>query len=94
MKDAFSLPHIDETLDCLSGSKIFTFLNLKLVYWQVELDEASKPLTAFTMGPLGFCECVCMPFGLTNVPARFQHLIETCLGDLYLNGYIHYLDDK
>ena len=26
-------------------------LDLKSRYWQMELDEEAKPLTAFTMGP-------------------------------------------
>ena len=58
IKDAYSLPRIEESLDCLNGSKIFTSLDLKSGYWQVELDEDSIPLTAFTVGPLGFYECV------------------------------------
>ena len=57
------------------------------------MDEESKPLTAFTVGPLGFYECKRMPFGLTNAPATFQRLMETCLGDLNLNWCIIYLDD-
>ena len=57
IKDAYSLTHIDETLDCLSGATIFTSLDLKSVYWKVEMEEESKPLTAFTVGPLGFYEC-------------------------------------
>ena len=43
VEDAYSLPRIDETLDCFNGSEILTSLNLKSGYWQVELDEASKP---------------------------------------------------
>ena len=93
IKDAYSLPRIEETLDCLGGSIIFTSLDLKSGYWQVEMDEASKPLTAFTIGPLGFYECERMPFGLTNAPTTFQRLMESCLGDLYLNWCIIYLDD-
>ena len=51
VKDAYSLPHIDETLNSLQGSQWFSSLDLKSGYWQVEMDEKSKPLTAFTMGP-------------------------------------------
>ena len=93
IKDAYSLPRIEETLDCLTGAQIFSSLDLKSGYWQVELEESSKPLTAFTVGPLGFYECDHMPFGLTNAPATFQWLMETCLGDLHLNWCIIYLDD-
>ena len=87
------MPCIDETLDCLGGATIFTSLDLKSGYWQVEMEEESKPLTAFTVGPLGFYECEHVPFGLTNVPATFQHLMENCLGELHLSWYIIYLDD-
>ena len=58
IKDVQSLPRIEDTLDCLDGVTIFTSLDLQSVYWQVELTEASRPLTAFTIGILGFCECV------------------------------------
>ena len=34
-----------------------------------------------------------MPFRLTNVPATFQWLMETCLGELHLQWCIIYLDD-
>ena len=30
------------------------------------------PLTAFTIGPLGFYECVHMPFGLTNATGHIS----------------------
>ena len=66
---------------------------LKSGYWQVELEEKAKPLTTFTMGPLGFWECECMSFGLTNAPATFQRLMESCLDEVHLNCCIIYLDD-
>ena len=93
INDAYSLPHIDKTLDSLQGSQWFSSLDLKLGYWQVKMDEESKPLTMFTMGPLGFYEHKRMPFGLTNTPATFQRLMETCLRDLNLHWCNIYLDD-
>ena len=35
VKDAYNLPRIDETLDYLNGSKIFTSFNLESGYWQL-----------------------------------------------------------
>ena len=93
IKDAYSLPRIEETLDCLNGACIFTSLDLKSGYWQVEMDEKSIPYMAFTVGPLGFYKCIHMPFGLTNAPTTFQRLMESCLGELHLQYSIIYLDD-
>ena len=76
------------------SSNGFSLLNLKSGHWQVRMDEESKPLTAFTVGPLGFYKCERMPFGLTNAPATFQQLMETCIGDLNLNWCIIYLDER
>ena len=93
IKDAYSLPRIEDSLDCLDGAQIFTSLDLKAGYWQVEMSEESIPYTAFTVGPLRFYKCVQMPFGLTNAPATFQRLMESCLGDLHLKHCIIYFDD-
>ena len=93
IKDAQSLPRIEDFLDCLDGATIFTGLDLQLGYWLVEMTEDSKPLTTFTVGPLGFYKCVQMPFGLTNALATFQHLMETCLREIHLKWCIIYLDD-
>ena len=57
------------------------------------MDEESKPLTAFTMGLLGFYEFKRMPFELNNAPATFQRLMETCLGDINLHWCIIYLNN-
>ena len=60
IKDAHLLPHIGETLDSLQGSQWLSSLDLKFGYWQVEMEKESKPLTGFTVGLLGFCECECL----------------------------------
>ena len=91
--DAYLLPQTDETLDSIQGSQWFFSLDLKSGYWQVKMDEESKPLTAFTVGLLGFYKCERMPFRLTNAPTTFTRLMDMCLGDLNLHWCIIYLDD-
>ena len=93
VKDAYSLPKIESILDSLTGAQIFSTLDLKAGYWQVEMAEECKAYTDFTCGPLGFYECDTMPFGATNAPATFQRLMHDCLGDLNMNWCIVYLDD-
>ena len=91
--DSYAIPRIEETLDALHGAKWFSVLDLKSSYWQVEVEESDRHLTAFQVGTLGFFECNRMPFGLSNAPATFQRLMETCMGDHYLNYCLLYLDD-
>ena len=93
VKDAYSLPRIESILDSLGGAQIFSTLDLKAGYWQVEMAEECKAYTAFTCGPLGFYGCDTMPFGATNAPATFQRLMHDCLGELNMNWCIVYLDD-
>ena len=62
IKDSYSLPRIGDALDSLNGAVWSTALDLKSGYWQVEMDEVSKPLIAFTVGLLGLYECDHMPF--------------------------------
>ena len=93
VKDAYSLPRIESILYSLGGDQIFSTLDLKAGYWQVEMAEECKAYTAFTCGPLGFYECDTMPFGATNAPATFQRLMHDCLGELNMNWCIVYLDD-
>ena len=57
------------------------------------MEENCKALTTFTVGPLGLYECDRMPFGITNPPYMFHHLMRSCLGNLQLQNCIIYLDD-
>ncbi|MCW4250032.1 MAG: RNase H-like domain-containing protein [Candidatus Thiodiazotropha endolucinida] len=93
IKDAYTLPRIDDTIDTLLGAKFFSKLDLRSGYWQVEIDEADKYKTAFTVGNLGFFECNRMAFGLTNAPATFQRLMERCMGEMNLKECLIFLDD-
>ena len=63
IKDAYALPNLEETFSALTGSKWFSVLDLKSVYYQIEVEETDKPKTAFVC-PLGFWEFNRMPQGI------------------------------
>ena len=92
-KDSYPLPRIQEALESLVGAGHFSCLDLKLGFWQIKMEEASKQYTAFTVGNLGIFECDCMLFWLCNAPATFQRLMQNCLGGLNLIYCLIYLDD-
>ena len=92
-KDSYPLPRIQEALESLVGAGHFSCLDLKLGFWKIKMEEASKQYATFTVGNLGFFECNHMPFGLCNVLATFQMLMQNCLGELNLIYYLIYLDD-
>ena len=66
---------------------------MKSSYYQIEIEEAHKERTAFTVEPLGFFKFNRLSFGLCNSPATFQRIMETCLGDLNMQICVIYLDD-
>ena len=75
-KDSYSLLRIQEALESLVGAGHISCLDLNLGFWQIKMEEASKQYTAFMTGNMGFFEHNHMPFGLCNVPARFQQLMQ------------------
>lgn len=92
VKDAFPLPRIEETLECLSGAKLFSSLDMAHGYFQVSLHEDSIPKSAFRV-PWGLYEFLRLPQGLTNSPSTFQRIVELIFGDLNLSDLVLYLDD-
>jgi len=39
IQDSYTLPRVEEILDCLAGSTYFTLLDLKSGYHQIEIEE-------------------------------------------------------
>ena len=80
-------------MDELSGSRWFSTFDVASGYWQVELDPIDCEKTAFTVHEKGLFHFKVMCFGLTNVPATFQRLIETVLKEILWKICVVYMDD-
>ena len=85
VKDAYPLPRPDEVQDRLSGSVVFSTLDLRNGYWQLPVNLADRYKTAFCPGPgLGLFQFCRMPFGLSGAPSSFQRLMDKLFRDLPL----------
>lgn len=74
-KDAYPLPNIGG-IARLPKANVISKLDLKDAYWQIGLDEASKPLTAFTVPGRPLYQFVVMPFGLCNALQTMCRLVD------------------
>ena len=91
-QDAYPLPRIDDSLDALSGSKLFSTLDMMSGYWQVPLSPEAQEKAAFITRN-GLWRWKVLPFGLTSAPATFQRLMERVLQGLHWKTLLLYLDD-
>ncbi len=91
-KDAHPLPRVDDLLDSLHNSKIFSTLDLRSGYWQVSVAPEDQEKTAFVT-PDGLWEFLRLPFGVSRGPATFQRAIEIVLSGLTYDTCLCYFDD-
>ena len=73
-KDSYPLPHIDQLVDSTAGHKLLSFMDTFSGYNQIRMDEADQEKTSFVTSQGLFCYEV-MPFGLKNVGATYQQLV-------------------
>lgn len=91
-KNRYPLPLITEILDRLSGSQVFSKIDLTDAYHRIRVAEGEEWKTTFGTR-YGHFEFLVMPFGLTNAPATFQSYIAEVLGDCIDVYTVVYLDD-
>ncbi|XP_062541275.1 uncharacterized protein K02A2.6-like [Armigeres subalbatus] len=90
VREHFPMPVVDEYLARLGKGKIWSKLDIREAFHQVELSEESRDATTFITNR-GLFRFKRLPFGLVTAPEIFQRIMEEMLTGC--EGTFWYLDD-
>ena len=78
IRERYPIPTVDEVLQSLYQSTVFSKLDLKWGYHQLELHPDSRSITTFTTHS-GLYQYKRLMFGITSAPEVYQHVIQQSL---------------
>ena len=90
--NALPIPRIEDSINALAGSTVYSVTDFLSAYCQVPMAEKDIPKTAFC-SKYDLHEFLFMPFGLTGARATYQRLMELVLAGLQWSICLIYLDD-
>ncbi|GJZ39367.1 reverse transcriptase domain-containing protein [Tanacetum coccineum] len=91
-KDCYPLPELDWKVESLSGFWLKCFRDAYKGYHQIQMAEQDEDKTAFYAGEGTFCYLK-MPFGLKNVSATYQRMVDKVFRDQIGRNLEAYIDD-
>ena len=92
LKDSYPLPKIDQLVDATSGHELLTFMDAFSSYNQIRMVPEDEEKTAFITNRGLYCYRV-MPFGLKNVGATYQRLVNKIFKEQIGYNMEVYVDD-
>jgi hypothetical protein len=92
IKNKYPLPRIDDLFDQLRGATIFSNIDLRFGYHQVQIKDEDIHKTSFKTR-YSHHEFVVVPFGLTNAPTTFMCLLNNLLSKLLHSFVLAFIDD-
>ena len=78
VRERYPIPTVEEILQDLTGARVFSKLDLRWGYHQIELDEQSKQCTTFATHT-GLYRYKRLMFGVSAAPEIYQHVIQQSL---------------
>jgi hypothetical protein len=90
----FAMPDMHEVLDKLVGKRFYWSVDVSSYYWQIQIEDESKPLTAFVVPGGGKFQFKRVPFGLRAAPMWAQSQLKEALdADQATQGLVNFIDD-